>query len=195
MENSGEAADNSPSEYDGPKRSDIVPREYIRDETPRTLRECKTCGKSGHNFFVCPREYCTNCGKFGHNIRGCFNVLCYRCGQREHITRDCQRRTNPRVLGCWTCGEPGHKRKDSQCKGNPNPKDWFCSYCNRKGVSTEACWCNELRSENLLSTKMEKFHFEANPENKGKKWKLIPIDDLKSGHGVNYPFSEENTRK
>lgn len=109
---------------------------------------CDRCAVNGHFAYQCPRVRCFKCQKMGHDKTICSSVKCYSCGKIGHVIKHCTNRSS-RMSRCWRCGEMGHTRWSRECRGAPNPKDWFCSYCYKKGTSTEACGCNSVNTNNL----------------------------------------------
>lgn len=109
---------------------------------------------------------------------------CYNCGKHGHRAVQCNDKTKNRMQICWTCGQNDHIRTSERCPGNPNPKNWFCSYCKTKGISTELCKCNNVRTRVTMKrnqAKTSEKEIKKEWETPAKKQKTHPELSSKPG--------------
>lgn len=53
------------------------------------VKNCFTCGETGHIAMKCSTIICRHCGEKGHTQRYCGTIKCFQCGEMGHISIDC----------------------------------------------------------------------------------------------------------
>uniref|UniRef100_A0A8C5MGC5 CCHC-type domain-containing protein n=1 Tax=Leptobrachium leishanense TaxID=445787 RepID=A0A8C5MGC5_9ANUR len=77
-----------------------LPQSFMLGSVPGILyypgqpRECRKCGREGHEAKDCKADACKNCRTNGHATKDCpRRATCNLCGETEHRYKDCPSRS------------------------------------------------------------------------------------------------------